>query len=46
MKASSFLMNISGPVRFRITKLGLGVTSATIFNGRLDIDDLAVYQGY
>ncbi|SJZ61501.1 DUF5689 domain-containing protein [Sediminibacterium ginsengisoli] len=43
-KGATFLMNISGPVRFRINKLGLGKNSATVQNGRLSIDDFAVYQ--
>jgi len=40
-KMATFLMDISGPVRFRINKLGLGTTEP---NGRLGIDDFAVYQ--
>lgn len=44
-KTATFLMNIEGPVRFRINKLGLGTTNGTtIFNGRLSIDDFAIYQ--
>ena len=43
-KGATFLMNISGPVRFRINKLGLGKNSATVQNGRLSIEDFAVYQ--
>lgn len=38
-KMATFLMDISGPVRFRINKL-----SETQTNGRLGIDDFAVYQ--
>ncbi len=46
-KQATFLMDIKGPVRFRIFKLGLGPTSIpTIYNGRLGIDDFAIYQGY
>ncbi len=40
-KMATFLMDISGPVRFRINKLGLGTTAP---NGRLGMDDFAVYQ--
>jgi hypothetical protein len=43
-KGITFLMNISGPVRFRINKLGLGTTAGSILNGRLSIEDFAVYQ--
>ncbi|NDK56999.1 DUF5689 domain-containing protein [Pontibacter fetidus] len=43
-KMATFLMDISGPVRFRINKLGLGTSSTTVNNGRLGIDDFAVYQ--
>lgn len=43
-KMATFLMDISGPVRFRINKLGLGASSSTVNNGRLGIDDFAVYQ--
>ncbi|MBJ6143110.1 DUF5689 domain-containing protein [Hymenobacter sp. BT559] len=41
----TFLMNISGPVRFRINKLGLGASSPpTVLNGRLGLDDIAIYE--
>ncbi|MGV3538842.1 MAG: DUF5689 domain-containing protein [Rufibacter sp.] len=43
-KTAVFLMDISGPVRFRIVKLGLGPTTATVKNGRLCFDDIAIYQ--
>jgi hypothetical protein len=44
-RSVTFLMNISGPVRFRINKLGLGVSSPpTILNGRLGLDDIAIYE--
>lgn len=41
-----FNLNIQGPVRFRINKLGLGsqTIDPSIKNGRLSIDDFAVYQ--
>ena len=45
-KQAVFLMNITEPVRFRINKLGLGTSSNTINNGRLGIDDIAIYQSY
>lgn len=42
----TFLMDIEGPVRFRIFKYGpgSGSTDATIQNGRLSIDDFAIYE--
>ena len=42
----TFLMDIEGPVRFRIHKYGPGngSTDATIQNGRLSIDDFAIYE--
>ena len=46
-KATSitFNMDIKGPVRFRINKLGLGVSNVPfLLNGILNIDDFAVYQ--
>ncbi len=45
-KQAVFLMDIQEPVRFRVTKLGLGVSSPTISNGRLGIDDFAIYKSY
>lgn len=39
-KQASFLVNITGNVRFRINKLGTGTSN----NGRLCMDDFAVYQ--
>lgn len=43
--AITFLMNISGPVRFRINKLGLGVSAPpAVLNGRLGLDDIAIYE--
>ncbi|NIG56485.1 DUF5689 domain-containing protein [Chitinophaga sp. Cy-1792] len=42
---ATFLMDLQQPVRFRINKLGLGATNGTnILNGRLSIDDIAVYE--
>jgi len=43
---ASFIVDIQGPVRFRINKLGLGNGDAdsTISNGRLSIDDFSIYQ--
>jgi len=43
-KTAVFLMDISGPVRFRILKVGLGPTTPTVQNGRLGLDDIAIYQ--
>lgn len=43
-KGATYLMNIAGKVRFRINKLGLGTTGGSILNGRLCIEDFAVYQ--
>jgi hypothetical protein len=41
----TFLMNITGPVRFRINKLGLGPsTPPAVLNGRLGLDDIAIYE--
>lgn len=45
-KQAVFLMDIQVPVRFRITKLGLGISSPTVSNGRLGIDDFAIYKSY
>ncbi|WP_052496418.1 DUF5689 domain-containing protein [Pedobacter lusitanus] len=43
-KTATFLMDITGPVRFRVKKLGLGTTNNTsINNGRLSIEDFAIY---
>jgi hypothetical protein len=43
-KTATFLMDITGPVRFRVKKLGLGTTNnTTINNGRLSIEDFAIY---
>lgn len=36
----TFLMDLDGPVRFRVLKLGLGDTN----NGRLNLDDFTIYQ--
>ena len=44
-RTATFLMNISGPVRFRINKLGLGPSNPpTVLNGRLGLDDIAIYE--
>ena len=43
-KTATFLMDLTGPLRFRIKKLGLGTTNnTTINNGRLSIDDFTIY---
>ncbi|RPD45894.1 hypothetical protein DNI29_17250 [Hymenobacter sediminis] len=44
-RSITFLLNISGPVRFRINKLGLGTSNPpTVLNGRLGLDDIAIYE--
>ena len=47
-KLAVFTFNIKVPVRFRINKIGLGTTNSSakppIINGRLNIDDFAIYQ--
>ncbi|QBQ41975.1 DUF5689 domain-containing protein [Sphingobacterium psychroaquaticum] len=45
-KQAIFLMDIDQPVRFRINKLGLGTSSNTVNNGRLGMDDFAIYKSY
>ena len=45
-KQAIYLMNIQGPVRFRIKKLGLGTSTNLISNGRLGLDDIAIYRSY
>lgn len=45
-KQAVFLMDIDVPVRFRINKLGLGTSNNSISNGRLGVDDFAIYQSY
>lgn len=46
LKVATFMLDIDGDVRFRINKIGLGATSTSkgIENGRLSIDDFAIYQ--
>lgn len=39
-----FNVNLSGKVRFRIRKLGLGANTSTVSNGLLNIDDFSVFQ--
>lgn len=43
-KMATFNLGISGAVRFRINKLGLGPNSSLVSNGLLNIDDFKVYQ--
>ena len=44
-RTATFLMSISGPVRFRVNKLGLGTSNPpTVLNGRLGLDDIAIYE--
>ncbi|WP_312189206.1 DUF5689 domain-containing protein [Sphingobacterium sp.] len=45
-KQAVFLMNVQGAVRFRITKLGLGTSNNVVNNGRLGLDDIAIYKSY
>ncbi|WEK19815.1 MAG: DUF5689 domain-containing protein [Candidatus Pedobacter colombiensis] len=46
-KMATIMMDIKVPVRFRVNKLGLGATSIpTVYNGRLGMDDFAVYKSY
>jgi hypothetical protein len=46
-KMATIMLDIKGPVRFRINKFGLGPTSVPkVYNGRLGVDDFAIYQGY
>lgn len=39
-KQATWMVNITGPVRFRINKLGTGTSN----NGRLALDDFAIYK--
>ncbi|MNL42229.1 hypothetical protein D3C87_1646720 [compost metagenome] len=41
---ATFNVNVSGAVRFRINKLGLGPNTSSVDNGFLNIDDFRVYQ--
>ncbi|MFC3198372.1 DUF5689 domain-containing protein [Parapedobacter deserti] len=41
-ETATFLMEIDGPVRFRVHKLALGSGN----NGRMNMDDFAVYSSY
>lgn len=43
-KQAVFLMNITGNVRFRIAKIGTGNSTASKPNGRLCIEDIAIYK--
>ncbi len=44
VRSASFSLDISGAVRFRINKLGLGLNGAAVKNGLLNIDDFRIYQ--
>ncbi|MDQ8052057.1 MAG: hypothetical protein REI78_03485 [Pedobacter sp.] len=46
LKTAEFILDLKGKVRFRINKLGLGdgKTDPNIKNGRLSIDDIAIYK--
>jgi hypothetical protein len=39
-RQATWMVNFTGPVRFRINKLGTGTTN----NGRLSLDDFAIYK--
>ncbi|MBO9633992.1 MAG: hypothetical protein J7578_12830, partial [Chitinophagaceae bacterium] len=43
-KQATFEVNIAGNVRFRVRKMGLGTSTATKPNGRLCIEDIAIYK--
>ena len=44
-RSVTFLLSISGPVRFRVNKLGLGASNPpSVLNGRLGLDDIAIYE--
>lgn len=43
-KQATFTLNVTGNVRFRVNKLGLGTSSASVQNGRLCIEDFAIYK--
>lgn len=44
-KLVTFNVNIKGPVRFRVNKLGLGKSNIPfLLNGQLNIEDFTVYQ--
>lgn len=45
-KQAVFLMDIKQPVRFRVNKKGLGTSNNLISNGRLGVDDIAVFKSY
>jgi len=40
MKQATWIVNVTGPVRFRINKLGIGTSN----NGRLALDDFTIYK--
>ena len=44
VKSASFSLDLTGAVRFRINKLGLGLNGAVVKNGLLNIDDFKIYQ--
>jgi hypothetical protein len=43
-KQAVFMVNITGNVRFRIAKIGTGTSTASKPNGRLCIEDIAIYK--
>jgi len=44
LTTATYKFDIKGAVRFRVHKVGLGASEGPIKNGRLNIDDFAVYQ--
>lgn len=40
----TFLTDIKGPVRFRVGKVGIGTSTTANQNGRMSVDDFAVYK--
>lgn len=45
-KQAVFLMDIEGPVRFRINKKGIGANTNSNPNGRLGVDDISIFKSY
>jgi hypothetical protein len=39
-KQATWMVNYTGPVRFRVTKIGTGTSN----NGRMNLDDFAIYK--
>ncbi|GGH13443.1 hypothetical protein FAZ19_08390 [Sphingobacterium alkalisoli] len=45
-KQAVFLMDIEGPVRFRVNKKGIGANTNSNPNGRLGMDDISIFRSY